>query len=82
MRTAKEIRKYLIQQRWYKDFVSNLRYRGSNVIKKITRGYLKKDTVSCGFMWDATPQGHDYWHRINDTFINWYNKGEKKYEKK
>lgn len=80
MRTAKEIRKYLKQQKWYKDFVRNTRFRfkySKSKAKYVIRGYCKKDTIACAFLWDRIPQDHEYWEAIDNRFRNWYNKGGK-----
>lgn len=82
MRTAKEIRQYLKQQRWYNDFVHNTRVRYKDRRSKyIIRGYCKKDTIGCAFLWDHTPQDHEYWEAIYYRFKKWYDKGVKKYER-
>lgn len=79
MRTAKEIRNYLKQQKWYKDFVRNTRlryrYHNKNTVKYVLRGYCKIDTIKCAFYWDRTPQYYKYWKAMDGKFRNWYNKG-------
>lgn len=83
MRTAKEIRRYLKQQHWYKEYVSNLKpiWTRRNMICHI-RGYKGDCTISAAFLWDATLQGCDTWRRRDKLFTNWYNRGKKHYEGK
>ena len=76
MRTAKEIRNYLKQQKWYKDFVRNTKEEFSkDMVKYITRGYNRGHTIGSGFTWYLTPQGRGYWKAIDNKFREWYNKG-------
>lgn len=82
MRTAKEIRQYLVQQRWYKDFVRNVSKYSKNHSKEFLRGYYKENTISGGFFWADTMQGHDYWSRIENNFYSWYKRGGNNYEKR
>lgn len=78
MRTAKEIRQYLRQQKWYKDYVYNVKKNIRDPYRsEALRGYMKIQTISAPFLWDETPQGDYYWRRIDDKFMKWYDKGRK-----
>lgn len=49
MRTAKEIRNYLKQQKWYKEFVHNTRVRFKDRrANYVIRGYCKIDIFPDG----------------------------------
>ena len=82
MRTAKEIRKYLKQQKWYKDFIYNAKKHAEiwNIIyphdeKNFIRGYKKEMTISSAFIWVEDWQGSTKWSSRDKNFVNWYNKG-------
>ena len=78
MRTAKEIRQYLMQQRWYKDYVRNVKkhpYRTKESKKEVLRGDKKEDTILFAFSWYLTSQGVEYWTNVWDKFMKWYSKG-------
>ena len=83
MRTAKEIRQYLIQQRWYKDYVRNVKknlYLTKKDKKEFLKGYQGDCTILYAFCWIETLQGSVYWSNVWDKFMKWYSKGKKKYE--
>ena len=89
MRTAKEIRNYLSQQLWYKEYIRNSKkfaksYKmvETNYGKDIIRGYEKSRTICAAFIWSETMQGADIWVSINNKFIEWYNRGGNNYEKR
>lgn len=84
MRTAKEIRKYLKQQKWYNEYTYNTKkfahlcgQKRENYDKDHIRGYEKLRTISGAFLWYETQQGIDVWALRDETFCQWYNKGEK-----
>lgn len=79
MRTAKEIRAYLKQQHWYKDFVRNTKKRGdtSLILKPCIRGYNGRYTITRAFTWYLTSQGHDVWEYRSRLFSQWYDKGRR-----
>lgn len=83
MRTAKEIRRYLKQQHWYKEYVRNAKsIRLKSYYLFHVRGYKGKSTISNAFFWDSSPQGHNIWNHRDVLFVNWYNRGKKRYENK
>lgn len=83
MRTAKEIRQYIKQQRWYNDFKKNIeKYGFPHSANDFLRGYYKENTISGGFFWQITSQGVEYWGEIEKKFCYWYKKGGKKYDKR
>lgn len=77
VRTAKEIRQYLRQQRWYKDFLYNTRKsygKDKKKAKKCLRGYRGSETLLCAFQWYKTPQGQKKWSERALIFRQWYYK--------
>lgn len=88
MRTAKEIRKYLKQQKWYNEYTYNAKKfalyirEDKNYCNDHVRGYEKSRTISGAFLWDGTQQGIDVWSLRDGAFCEWYNKGEDRYEKR
>lgn len=75
MRTAKEIRKYLKQQHWYKEYVRNLKFKHLYIL--FIRGYQGSCTISSAFVWIDTPEGHTVWSRRNLLFLRWYYRGRR-----
>lgn len=78
MRTAKEIRQYLKMQKWYKDYVRNVKNERSlqkKDKKAILRGYNKYATISGAFFWNNTYQGLVFWAKVDEKFLKWYSKG-------
>lgn len=89
MRTAKEIRQYLRQQRWNKEYIYNARRFGTvyrmidtNHGNDFIRGYEKIRTICAAFIWSKTIEGSDVWNLRDINFRKWYSKGGKKYEKR
>lgn len=83
MRTAKEIRRYLKQQHWYKEYVRNVKPRWSKRnIARYIKGYEGYCTIGGAFFWKKTIQGHRTWMRREELFTNWYNRGKERYESK
>lgn len=80
MRTAREIRRYLKQQHWYKEYVRKAR-RYPNIFNRAIRGYLGEDTLYGAFDFGY---GHEFliWYHRQVFFYDWYNRGKKRYESK
>lgn len=84
MRTAKEIRKYLKQQKWYKDYIYNAK-RDAKIWgriyprdeKNFIRGYKKEGTICGAFFWMDAFIGSSKWSLRDKNFVKWYNKGKK-----
>lgn len=78
MRTAKEIRNYLKQQKWYNDFVyytkKNLRKQPkySKYIRNALKGYHKDLTIHNAFCWSDTKEGYYVWKFRHLKFNDWY----------
>lgn len=81
MRTAKEIRRYLKQQHWYKEYVRNIaNEENKTYCRKFIRGYEGRVSIICAFRWLMNPQRVEVW--VNYLFMNWYNREKKRYENK
>lgn len=69
MKTKEQIDKWLKKQDWFDKFVENLEDKDYDK-------YLKLDNlsnfISGAFIWIDTPEGSDYWSRIDSTFIKWF----------
>lgn len=39
-----------------------------NQVFKFTQSELRERTVQGAFMWDLSPEGHDFWSSVNDGF--------------
>ena len=76
MKTEKEIKEYLENKVWYKEFVKNT----INQLPKEINGYLHqvisgkngRGTISSAFTWSLTEEGREYWEEIAKKFISWY----------
>lgn len=82
MRTSKEIRWYLKQQHWYKEYVRETSKFPDYIRMRAVRGYFGIDTISEAFFWSDTPQGQNTWFHRDVLFVNWYNRGKKRHEGK
>lgn len=83
MRTAKEIRRYLKQQHWYKEYVRNIaNEENKTYCRKFIRGYEGGVSIIGAFRWLRAPQRVEVWVVRNYLFMNWYNRGKKHYEGK
>ena len=82
MRTAREIRKYLKQQHWYKEYVRDVAKVPDYLRIRAVRGYLGINTTNSAFFWCDAPQDIRAWSHRDDLFVNWYNRGKKRYENK
>lgn len=80
MRTAKEIRAYLKQQHWYKEYVRKARSY-PNTFNRSIRGYFGESTLYAAFFWGCGREISIWCHR-KDLFVDWYNRGKKRYEGK
>lgn len=82
MRTAREIRKYLKQQHWYKEYKRCVKatcfYTGDLFI----RGYKGEVTISSALSWRGSPSGYKAWKHRCLLFHRWYKRGKKRYESK
>lgn len=77
MRTSKEIRQYLKQQHWYKDFVHYTKRENQlygNYEKVCLRGYFGPETIAYAFLWRRTKEGIRVWRHRDYKFRNWYDK--------
>lgn len=82
MRIAKEIRRYLKQQHWYKEYVREVSKFPDYIRIRALRGYFGIYTIGSTFFWDDTPQNVHTWSHRDYLFIRWYNRGKKKYGSK
>ena len=79
MKTPEEIREWLQKQKWYPQFVDNLKnQRESAPYEHILCGILKERTISSAFRWGFTPEGFYFWNYIENQFLKWYNEEETK----
>jgi hypothetical protein len=44
----------------------NIGKRDISVFEDVVMSYVKWDYLSCYFIWENTPEGHDYWGRVRD----------------
>lgn len=54
----------------------NLQDLDEALILEYKCGMHGKDTISNSFIWMVTPEGYDYWKKINDEFKAWWYYGE------
>lgn len=74
-RTRQEIAKWLKKQEWYEAYCDNMVFQSRSIetIYKYTNGFYDVDTIFGAFTWAFTPEGDEYWRKINKGFIAWYN---------
>jgi hypothetical protein len=76
MRTPKEVRRWLRQQSWYKEWrtqIMNLRISRKER-NRILRGHAGKDSINL-FEWRDTIQGYDCWNSRRVELCIFYHGG-------
>lgn len=77
MKTPKQIKKWLRSQRWYPQFVKNMKeLRVTGLDYSILNGKWGQQTISAGFVWDMSPEGQDFWNDKDTQFLLWYHRKE------
>lgn len=75
MRTAKEVRRYMRRQAWYRDFRRIiLTEKSLSLLEKIRilRGKYGDDTLMDTFTWEDTVQGYEFWRSAMVAMFDWY----------
>ncbi|MBE6234777.1 MAG: hypothetical protein E7112_00910 [Bacteroidales bacterium] len=78
IKTPDQIRGYLRKQKWIHKFARNMKEVGKLSRKEVVlilSGRYGVYTVSAGFDWGTSPQGHEYWYSIHKEFERWYYNG-------
>lgn len=82
----REICKYISQHEWKYAYKSNLLNPQNSLIRystginrkqkclKFLLGMMGDDTFMWAFTWKDTPQGHEFWKKINDRFCKLFYK--------
>ena len=79
MRTKEEIKKWLEEKPWFKNYVKNIYLQrldfNPSTMERFLSGSKGEDTISGAFTWCGTSEEHKFWECVNKEFHNWY-KGE------
>ena len=73
-RTNAAVAKWLEKQEWYEAWLDNMNLQDLDeaLILEYKCGLRGKDTISNSFIWMVTPEGYDYWKKINEEFKAWF----------
>jgi hypothetical protein len=82
MITFNQFASFLKEECAYKAFFENARNLNKDLKNKTDEEifnsiYAKDLTISGLFVWDSTPEAHDYWDKINNKYRNFCQKCEK-----
>ena len=73
-RTKNDIKKWLKTRDWYDKYVNNLKVEYTDIYRrsKFLFGDMGTSTISGAFFYSETPEGAEYWLKIEETFLKWY----------
>lgn len=79
MKTSEEIKKWLEEHNWYKEF-RDIVYKDNffaGTAERVLNGEFGIDTISGSFTWFKYSydniNGANFWNNVNEEFKNWYN---------
>lgn len=72
MKTAKQVRRYLRKQLWYKSWLK-FTYAQQTLEEFLVYflGFKDEDTLR-GFVWKDTVHGESFWKKADNDFRSWY----------
>lgn len=72
MKTAKQIRRYLRKQVWYKPWLK-FTWRAQTLEEFLVYflGFKNENTLR-GFVWRNTVHGASFWNKADNDFRSWY----------
>lgn len=65
--TNKKAYELIQKQNWYKLFIKVMESKGK-IFNDTYRSYLAIDWIDYAFSWCTTPQGREYWAKINSEW--------------
>lgn len=73
-RSKSDIKKWLMARDWYERYVENLKgeYQDINQRQKFLLGDKGAGTISSAFLYSDTPEGTEYWAKVEEQFLKWY----------
>ena len=73
-RSKSDIKKWLMARDWYERYVENLKgeYQDINQRQKFLLGDKGASTISSAFLYMDTPEGTEYWAKVEEQFLKWY----------
>ena len=73
-RSKTDIKKWLKTRDWYEKYVENLKveYQDISQRQKFLLGEKSIFTISAAFLYTDTPEGADYWAKVEEQFLKWY----------
>ena len=73
-RSKNETKKWLRTRDWYDKYINNLKVEYTNIYqrRKFLLGDMEVSTISAAFCYSETPEGSEYWIKIEETFLKWY----------
>lgn len=73
-RSKSDIKKWLKERDWYNRYVDNLKveYQDISQRQKFLFGDKGTNTISAAFLYRDTPEGTEYWTKVEEQFLKWY----------
>ena len=73
-RTNAAVAKWLEKQEWYEAWLENMNLQDldETLILEYKCGLHGGHTIDHSIIWMITPEGYDYWKKINEELIDWY----------
>lgn len=74
IKTPEQVSEWLRKQKWIRTFVRTMRatHQSKKAATKILQGHYGPNTIAAGFCWVDSPQGQEYWHKIDQQLREWY----------
>jgi len=72
MNKATQLKRFLVENNCKREYLDNINSNGG---KKWLLAVLEEDieiAISCAFNWKSSPQGFDYWAKIDDKLTEKY----------
>ena len=64
---------FLKEKGAFDQFIHNLKMNGyRDMYAYQEKNYFLSYFFDCAFLWDSTPEGHDYWSGIKEEYITLY----------
>ena len=73
-RSEWEIKWWLRTKTWYRRYKRNLHLTYDDIDKEmeILNGKFHEQTISAAFLYSTTPEGLEYWGKVEERFLRWY----------
>lgn len=72
-----QVKDWLRRQEWFEKYKTNVECSSMEKPNGLLSGKAGVDTICRAFNWAETPEGTDFWVKVNDEFMDWYLKIKK-----